>query len=164
MIMKLKHIAIMMLPLLFITGFFIQPISAGNIIIPMEIGLYWDDECRNLVSSIDLGTVTRGHEESVTFWLKSQSSDKVRIRWVLANVNPSTDGIIGRWERRVGAFTYISNWHKKIKPGDVWEVRYTIHVVQDIQVGMYSWDLEICHTSRKSSMGCLAVACVLIVA
>jgi len=160
--MKLKHRAILLLSLLFMifgTVYFSQLTLADGTITPISIGLYWDEECTNPVTSIDFGKLARGQSESVTLWLKSHSNGKGRISWDSSNFNPSSDGITGCWDRRVGRFRYISNWNKKMKQGDLWEVRYTIHLAQDIQAGGYGWDLIVSRTSHKSSVNCLAVSC-----
>jgi len=161
--MKLKHRAILLLSLLFMTFgtvYFSQLTLADGTIKPIPIGLYWDEECTNPVSSIDFGKLVRGQSKSITLWLKSHSNGKGRISWGSSNFNPSSDGITECWKRTVGRFRYISNWHRKMKPEDLWKVRYTIHLAQDIQAGGYSWDLIICRTSHKSSpVNCLAVSC-----
>ena len=160
--MKLKR-RVILLSLLFITlgtNYFIQLISAG--VIPIDILLYWDEECTNLVSSIDFGMLSRGESRNVTFWLKNRSTEKGRISWSSENFNPSSNGIMECWERKVGGFKYISNWHKKMKLGDLWEVRYTIEVAQDVQAGVYSWDLIVCHRRHKSSLVfSLHISCIL---
>ena len=155
----------MLLPLLFTTletAYFSQLTLADGTVKVIDIGLYWDEECTNPVTFIDFGMLAKGQSRYVTFWLKSYSTDKGRISWESANFNPSSNGITECWERKVGRFRYISNWNKKMKPGNLWEVNYTVQVAQDIQVDMYSWDLIVCHTSHKSSLvNCLIVCCVL---
>ena len=105
------------------------------------IGLYWDEERSMVVSSFDFGTVARGQSESVTFWLANEGDDKGRISLGLDNFSPSSHGIVGYLERRNGKSGYVSNWNKKIKIGDVWEVRYTVELAQDVEIGVYAWDL-----------------------
>ena len=161
--MKLKRRVIMLFPLLFITFgtvCFTQLTSAKVKVI--DIGLYLDEECTNPVAFIDFGMLSKGHSRYVTFWLKNNGTDKGRISWGSANFNPSSDGITECWKRKVGRFRYISNWNKKMKPGDLWEVHYAIQVAQDIQVGVYSWDLMVYYiVSHK--IFCLFVPCILTV-
>jgi len=161
--MKLKRRVIMLLPLLFITGYFTELTSAG--IITIDIGLYWDEECTNPVSFIDLGMSASGQSRYVTFWLRNYSTDKGTISWGSNNFDPSSDGISEYWERKVGRFRYISNWNKKMKTEDLWEVRYTILLDQDIQDGVYSWDLIVRYNPSHSSwVISLSVVCLLTVA
>lgn len=145
--MKLNSALLVLLPLLFITygtAYITPPASADGVVKPIDIGLYWDQEWIHPVSSINFGTVGRGESKSVEFWLKNLGTEKGRISWDSANFNPSSGWITATWEHKVGKFTYIANWHEKIKTGDSWEIRYTLHVAQDAQVGMYSGDLTVC--------------------
>ena len=164
--MKPKRSVVILLLLLFVTfgtGFFIQLTSAG--IITIDIGLYWDEECTNPVFSIDFGVLARGQSGNVTFWLRSHSTEKGTLSWGSENFNPSSDGISECWERKVGRFRYISNWNKKMKTEDLWEVRYSIQVDQDIQDGVYSWDLIVRYDHSHSSLGIvIVVSCILTVA
>jgi len=106
--------------------------------------------------------MSKGEIRDVTFWLENNSTDKGRISWDSANFNPSSNWITETWERKVGKFIYIANWNKKMKTGDLWEIHYTIQVVQDTQAGVYSWDLIVCFmVSHKIS--CLYVSCILTV-
>lgn len=166
--MKLKRRVIMLLPLLFTTfgiAYFSQLTLADGIVKVIDIGLYWDEECTNPVSAIDFGMLERGQSKSVTFWLKSHSMDKGRISWGTANFNPPSNDIAERWEHKIGRFKYISNWNKKMKPGDLWEVKYTIQVTQDIQPGVYSWDLIVHYNPSHSSLVIdLVVVCILNIA
>ena len=151
--MKQKRRVVLLLSLLFVTfgtGFLFQLTSAG--IITIDIGLYWDEECTNHVSSIDFGMLANGQSANVTFWLKNHSNEKGTISWGSENFNPSSDGITESRERRVGRLRYISNWNKKMKTEDLWEVRYTILLAQDIQGGVYSWDLTVLYNPSHSSL------------
>lgn len=159
--MKLKRAVIMLLPLLFITcgTVYCTELTSG-VVKKIPIGLYWDEECANVVSSIDLGMLAKGQSKYVTFWLENNSADKSRISWGSANFDPSSNGIAECWERKVGRFRYISNWNKKMKTGDLWEVHYTIQVAQDIQTGVYSWDLMVYYVVSHKVF-CLFVSCIL---
>ena len=145
----------MLLPLLFTTfgtAYFSQLTLADGIVKVIDIELYWDEECTSPVFSVDFGMLERGQSKSVAFWLKNNSTDKGRISWGSENYNPSSNGITQCWERKVGRFRYISNWNKKVKPGDLWKVHYTIQVAQDIQDGAYSWDLIVRYNPSHSSL------------
>jgi len=161
--MKLNSAVLMLLLLMSITfgTACITQLASGDCVVkPMEIGLYWDQECIYPVYSIDFGMVCRGESKSLVFWLKDHSKEKGRISCGSANFNPSSNGIAESWEREVSRFTYISNWNKKMKPGDLWKVIYTIEVAPDIQTGAYSWDLLVCFiVSHKIT--CLVVHCFL---
>lgn len=115
--------------------------AAEGVIVAVDIGLYWDEERSLVVSSFDFGTVARGQSESVTFWLANEGDDKGRISLELDNFSPSSHGIVGYLERRNGKSGYVSNWNKKIKMGDLWEVRCTVELAQDVEIGVYAWDL-----------------------
>jgi hypothetical protein len=159
--MKLNCTVIMLLPLLFITFgtvHFTQPTSAEVKVI--DIGLYWDEECSMVVSLIDFGTLARGQSRYVTFWLRNDGTEKGRISWDSGNFNPSSNGITECWERKVGKFRYISSWNKKMKTGDLGEVHYTIQVAQDLQVGVYSWNMMVYYVSSHK-VSCLFVFCIL---
>jgi len=142
--MKLNSAVLILLLLLSITfgtAYVTQPASADGAVISIKIGLYWDQECIHPVSSIDFGMVGRGEGKSLGFWLRNLGTEKGRISWNSANLNPPSSRITATWERKVGNFIYIANWHQKMKTGDSWEIRYTLQVAQDAQVGMYSGDL-----------------------
>ena len=164
--MKLKQRAILLLSLLFMTFgtvCFTQLTSAEVKVI--GVALYWDEESTNPVSSIDFGILTTGQSRFVTFWLKNNSTGKGRISWESANFNPSSNGIAECWERKIGRFRHISNWNKKMKTGDLWEIRYTILVAQNIKVGVYSWDLIVRYSPSHSSLVIdLVVSCILTIA
>ena len=139
-----------------------QLASAGGVVKPLKIGLYWDEECTNPVSSIFFGMIAKGESRDVTFWLRNNSSDKGLISLDSANFNPSSDGISEIWERKVGNLVYIANWHKRMKALDLWEIRLTLLVAPDTQVGNYSWDLTVCLVASEK-ITCLYVACALTV-
>lgn len=163
--MKLNSAVLTLLLLLSIiygTTYITQPASAEGAVKTIGIGLYWDEECINPVHFVDLGMLGRGHDKSVTFWLRNYGTEKGRFNWASANFNPSTDGIAGYWERKVGRFNYISNWDKKIKPEELWQVHYIIQVAQDAQVGVCSWDMIVCFIV-SGKITCLSVACSLMV-
>ena len=129
----------------------------------IDIGLYWDEGCSNPVSSVDFGMLAKGESGNVTFWLKNNSTDKIRISWGSANFDPSSNGLTESCERKVGRSRYISTWKKKLKPGDLWEVHYIVQVAQNIQVGNYVWDLTISYVV-SDKIHCLSIPCVLSVA
>jgi len=163
--MMLNSAVLMLLILMSITfgtAYITQLVSAGGVVKPLEIALYWDKECTNSVSSISFGVISKGETTDKTFWLKSYSMDKGRISWNTANFNPSSDYIAATWERKVGNFVYMANWIKKMRTGDLWEIRYTLQVAQDTQVGDYGWDLTVCFTASEKVI-CLYVACALTV-
>ena len=162
---KQKCAFVMLLLLLFMTlgtTCFIRLAFAEGVVHVVDIRLYWDEKCTNPVSSVDFGITERGQSKYVTFWLKDASTDEGRISCCSANFNPSSKGIAECWERKVGRYTYISNWNKKMKTGDLWEVRYTIKVAQDIQMGVYSWDLRVCYITFSSILA-LSISCILTV-
>jgi hypothetical protein len=162
--MKLKRTVIMFLLLLFMTFGTVNSTQLTYVegeVKEIPIGLYWDEECTKTVTFIDFGKIARGQNRYVTFWLEKHITDKGRISWGSANFNPSSNEITECWERKVGRFGYISNWNKKMKTGDLWEIRYTIQVAQDVQVGVYSWDLMISHVISHSLVHSLQLTCIL---
>jgi len=164
--MKLKRTAVMLLPLFLVTFgtvFSTQLASAEGSVKAAGLGLYWDEECRNPISCIDFGTIATGQSKCVTFWLRSESQDKGKILWNTANFNPSSNWITPYLERQVGRFGYVSNWNKKMKPEDLWKVRYTIQVSQDTEIGVYSWDLSVLHFTLSHKTSVPSVSCILTV-
>ena len=160
---KPKCAVTMLLPLLFMilgTAYFVPLASAEGVIHVTDIGLYWDEACTVPVSSVALGTVERGQSKYVTFWLKDASTDEGRISCCSTNFNPSSEGIAECWERKVGRYAYISNWNKKMRAGDLWEVRYTMKMAPDIQIGGYSWDLTVCYVTSSQILA-LSILCIL---
>jgi len=162
--MKLNSEVLMLLlmSMAFGTACIPQLASADGVVKPLKIGLYWDEECTNPVSSIFFGIIAKGGSRNVTLWLKNNSMEKGLISWGSANFNPSSNGISETWERKVGDSVYIASWHKRMKTLDLWEIRYTLHVAHDTQVGNYSWDLTVCLIASEE-ITCLSVTCVLTV-
>ncbi len=55
-----------------------------------DIGVYWDQKCTRIVSSINWGTLTPGQTKTVTFYVRNEGNSTVRLVLSTANYNPSS--------------------------------------------------------------------------
>lgn len=106
--------------------------ATGNVK-AIGLGVYSDQACMNVLSSIDWGLLAPGESKAVTFYLKS-----------LSNVNASLSLSNGNWAPS-GAGNYISlAWNREsyhILPGEVVSAVLTLQVSSSIQgVSSFSFD------------------------
>lgn len=55
-----------------------------------DIGVYWDQKCTQIVTSISWGTLTPGQTKTVTFYVRNEGNSTIRLVLSTANYNPSS--------------------------------------------------------------------------
>ena len=54
-----------------------------------SIGVYWDQKCTQIVTSVNWGTLTPGQTKTVTFYVRNEGNSTILLVFSTANYNPS---------------------------------------------------------------------------
>jgi archaellum component FlaG (FlaF/FlaG flagellin family) len=104
-----------------------------------SIGVYWDANCTNPVTTINLGNLQQGTQDwRVTLYVKNNAQGSVKLWWNSTRALIS-DKIIDMWVN-LGLFDLNGI---TIGPGQVLTTYYRIWVRTDCPPGSYSWTLNL---------------------
>jgi len=88
------------------------------------VGVYWDSNCTNPVSSIDWGTLTPGSAENVMVYVRNEGNGTVALSMKTENWDPSS------------AYTYLTlSWNYMGQPigiGEVTKVTLTLSISKQV--------------------------------
>jgi len=108
------------------------------------IGVYWDSDCSDRVSSIDWETLTPGSVKSVVVYVRNENEEPIYLNMSTANWNPSNASqyITLRWD-------YSEQW---MNPGEVLQITLSLSVSRYIE-GISSFSFDILITGSTSLPG-----------
>ena len=100
------------------------------------VGVYWNNECTNPLSSIDWGVLEPGSSKNVTCYIRSEGNSVSTLSMNASNWNPSN------------ASSYMTlSWDyggQSINPDDVVQVTFTLSVDASIEgITSFSFDITI---------------------
>lgn len=98
------------------------------------VGVYWDNNCTNAVTSIDWGMVEPGSTENVTSYIRNEGNSASTLSMYTLNWNPSNAS-----EYMVLSWDYGG---QSINPSEVMQVTFTLSVSASIE-GVTSFSFEI---------------------
>jgi len=67
-----------------------KTISGAGTIKAVGIGVYWDQQCTNVTSSLNFGLLDPGQSKSFTLYLKNNGNAPLTLSMTTQNWNPST--------------------------------------------------------------------------
>lgn len=113
-----------------------RSISNVGTVKTVGVGVYWDPDCVNTVTSINWGTLEPGSNKTVTVWIRNEGNSASTLSMNTSNWVPSN------------ASDYISfGWDydgQPVNPSDVVEVTFTLAVSSSIEgITSFSFDIEI---------------------
>jgi archaellum component FlaG (FlaF/FlaG flagellin family) len=104
-----------------------------------SIGVYWDADCTNPVTTINLGNLQQGTQDwRVTLYVKNNAQGTVKLWWNSTRALIS-DKIIDMWV----TLYFVDLNGITIGPGQVLTTYYRIWVRTDCPPGSYSWTLNL---------------------
>ena len=113
-----------------------KTISNEGTVKAVGVGVYWDPDCVNTVTSISWGTVEPGSNETVRVYIRNEGNSVSTLSMYTSNWSPSN------------ASDYISfSWDyggQSVNPGEVVEVTFTLAVSSSIEgITSFSFDIVI---------------------
>lgn len=100
------------------------------------VGVYWDNECTDPVSSIDWGTLEPGATKDVTIYIRNEGSSDSTISMYTSNWNPSS-----AWEYIGLSWDYAG---QQMSPDEVIQVTLTLSISSSIEgITSFSFDITI---------------------
>ncbi len=111
-----------------------KTIQGSGSIKGVGLGVYWDLECTNATSSLDLGQLEPGSSKNFTLYLKNEGNSALTLSMTSENWSPTNaaDYMTLTWNRE----------GQQISPDEVKEIVITLSVSEDI-TGIYSFSLDI---------------------
>jgi len=110
-----------------------MPVASAEIV-TIGVGVYWDKDCTNLVSSIEWGTLGPGAKEDKTVYVRNEGNSTITLSLATRNWNP------------VNASDFISlSWNYRgetISPNEVLRITLTLSISLNIK-GITSFSFEI---------------------
>jgi len=100
------------------------------------VGVYWDSDCTDRVSSIDWGTLTPGSLKNVVVYIQNEDMELIYLITSTTNWNPSkaSDYITVRWD-------YDGQW---MNPGENLQITLTLSVTRYIEgISNFSFDITV---------------------
>lgn len=113
-----------------------KSISNEGTVKTVGVGVYWDPDCVNTVTSINWGTVEPGSNETVTVYIRNEGNSASTLSMYTSNWSPSN------------ASDYISlGWDyggQSVNPNEIVEAAFTLVVSSSIEgVTSFSFDIVI---------------------
>jgi hypothetical protein len=113
-----------------------RTVSNTGAVKAIGVGVYWDNQCTNPLSSISWGTIEPGASTNVTCYIRNEGNSPSNLSMTKSNWNPSN------------ASNYITlNWNyggQLINTGAVIQVTFTLSVSASIQgITSFSFDITI---------------------
>jgi hypothetical protein len=105
------------------------------------IGVYWDSDCSDRVSSIDWETLTPGSVKSVVVYVRNENEEPIYLNMSTANWNPSNASqyITLRWDYS----------EQRMNPSEALQIRLSLSVSRYIE-GISSFSFDILITGSTS--------------
>jgi len=111
------------------------PIENSGSVKSVGVGVYWDSNCTDRVSSIDWGTVEPGSTRNVTVYVRNEGNVPVSLQLNTSNWSP------------VNASSFVGlSWEyggESVGPMDVVEVVLVLSVAYKLDVSEFSFDILI---------------------
>lgn len=109
------------------------------------VGVYWDRDCRNGVSSIDWGILEPGSAKNIEVYIRNEGEKPIRLNLSTTNWSPSE------------AFQYLNfTWNyaeeQRIDPTEVLQVTLSLSVSRYVE-GISSFSFDILITGRDIVLG-----------
>ena len=113
-----------------------KTVSNTGTVKAIGVGVYWDNQCTNPLSSISWGTLEPGSSTNVTCYIRNEGNSPSNLTMTKSNWNPAN------------ASNYITlNWNyggQTINSGSVIQVVFTLSVSASIQgITSFSFDITI---------------------
>ena len=113
-----------------------RTISNAGTVMAIGVGVYWDNGCTDLVSSLDWGILEPGSNKNVTWYIQNQGNSVSKLSMYTSNWSPPT------------ASSYMSlSWDyygQSISPDEVVQVTFTLFVDASIEgITSFSFDITI---------------------
>ena len=113
-----------------------RTISNAGTVMAIGVGVYWDNGCTDLVSSLDWGILEPGSNKNVKWYIQNQGNSVSTLSMYTSNWSPST------------ASSYMSlSWDyggQSINPDEVVQVTFTLFVDASIEgITSFSFDITI---------------------
>jgi len=113
-----------------------RTVSNAGTVVAIGVGVYWDNECTNALSSIDWGMLEPGSSKNVTGYIRNEGNSVSTLFMYTSNWNPSN------------ASDYMTlSWDyggQSINPDEVVQVTFTLSVDASIDgITVFSFDITI---------------------
>lgn len=113
-----------------------RTVSNAGTMKAIGVGVYWDNECTNPLSSIDWGMLEPGSNKNVTCYIRNDGNSASTLSMYTSNWNPSN------------ASQYITlSWDyggQAVNPSEVVQVTFTLSVSASIEgITNFSFDIVI---------------------
>ena len=113
-----------------------RTVSNAGTVEAIGVGVYWDNECTNVLSSIDWGVLEPGSSENITCHIRNELSVVSTLSMYTSNWDPSN------------ASDYLTlSWDydgQSINPDEVIQVTFTLSVDASIEgITSFSFDITI---------------------
>jgi len=98
------------------------------------VGVYWDSDCRDIVSSIDWGSLKPGSAKNIIVYIRNEKEEPIFLTKSTMNWKPSIASkyITLKWDYR--------GW--SIDPGEVLQVTLTLSISSSIE-GIWNFGFDI---------------------
>jgi len=108
-----------------------------------SIGVYWDADCTNPVTTINLGNLQQGTQDwRVKLYVKNSAQGAVKLWWN-STLKLISDKIVDKWSYFRNYYWYDNLNLTMIQPGEIIETYYRVWVKTDCPSGSYSWTLNL---------------------
>jgi len=100
----------------------------------MGVGVYWDINCSNIVSSIDWGTLEPGSSKNIIVYIRNEADEPQFLNMSTINWNPSNASEY---------ITLIWNYSgRRIDPGEILQIKLILSVSRYIEgISNFSFDI-----------------------
>ena len=113
-----------------------RTVSNAGTVKAIGVGVYWDNECTNPLSSIYWGMLEPGSSKNVSCYIRNEGNSASTLSMYTSNWNPSnaSEYMVLSWDYGGQAFN----------PGDVVQVTFTLSVSASIEgITSFSFDIII---------------------
>jgi len=124
-----------------------NPITNVTAVEANGVGVYWDRDCRNEVSSIDWGILEPRSVKNITVYIRNEGEEQIRLDLSTTNWNPpkASEYLNLGWD-------YIEE--QRIDPAEALQVTVSLSVSRYIE-GISSFSFDIVITEKDSGTALL---------
>jgi hypothetical protein len=120
-----------------------KTVSNAGTVMAIGVGVYWDNECTNAISSIDWGVLEPGLSKNVTCYIRNEGNSVSTLSMYTSNWNPP------ELAEEDSPITLSWNYSgQSINPDEVIQVTFTLSVSAGIEgITSFSFDITIVGSS-----------------
>jgi len=114
---------------------------SGNVTVNVtspDIGVYWDGQGTQPVSTIPFGTLLQGDRSNKTLYIKNKSSTTLTLSYTSTLSSVSNGEIADTWTYAGGSVNGIP-----LSPGQVIETTYAIEISSTCPVQAFNWVIDL---------------------